>query len=85
MKGGNAMPRLMDKVMETFFGEEGQSTDQPPRPGTSDNLYEARRDGSIDSNKDIYVRRTSLALEAQMHPVATALIAGSAGALVGAP
>ena len=84
MKGGNAMPRLMDKVMETFFGESGQSIDQPPRAGTSDNLYEARRDGSIDSNKDIYVRRTSLALEAQMHPVTTALIAGSAGALVGA-
>jgi short-subunit dehydrogenase len=80
--GGNLMPRLMDKVMEAFFGKTAQSTDTPPRPGMADNLFEAREGGHIDSNKDTYVRRTSLALEAQMHPVTTALIAGGTGAAI---
>lgn len=82
-KGGNIAPRLMDKVMETFFGESGQTDETPARPGMRDNLFEPRRDGRIDGNKDHYVRRTSLALEAQLHPWRTAAIAGGA-ALLGA-
>jgi hypothetical protein len=66
--------------METFFGESGQSTKQPPEPGTEDNLFEPREDGRIDSNQDQYVRRTSVTLKAQMHPMATAAIIGGAAA-----
>jgi short-subunit dehydrogenase len=77
---GNMMARATDKVMETFFGESGQSTKQPPEPGTEDNLFEPREDGRIDSNQDQYVRRTSVTLKAQMHPMATAAIIGGAAA-----
>jgi hypothetical protein len=62
--GSSMTARLTDKVMETFFGESAQTTDQPPEPGTDDNLFEARKDGRIDSNQDQYVRRTSLTLKA---------------------
>lgn len=87
-KLGNAMPRSMDKILERFFGESAQTIDTEPQPGTNDNLFEHRRDGRIDSNQDIYVRRRSLALEAQMHPLATAAIVGgaaaaTAGAIIG--
>jgi hypothetical protein len=77
---GNMMARATDKVMETFFGESGQSTKQPPEPGAEDNLFEPREDGRIDSNQDQYVRRTSVTLKAQMHPMATAAIIGGAAA-----
>jgi short-subunit dehydrogenase len=77
---GNVAARLTDKVMETFFGENAQTTEQPPEPGTEDNLFEPRKDGRIDSNQDQYVRRTSVTLKAQMHPVATAAIIGGAAA-----
>ena len=78
--GSTMTARLTDKVMETFFGESAQTTEQPPEPGTEDNLYAARKDGRIDSNQDHYVRRTSMTLKAQLHPVATAAIIGGAAA-----
>lgn len=77
---GKFMARATDKVMESFFGESGQTTTQPPEPGTQDNLFEPRKDGRIDSNQDHYVRRTSVTLKAQMHPMATAAIIGGAAA-----
>ena len=80
---GNWFPRLSDKVMERFMMEDAQSTDTPPAPGTADNLFEAKEDGRERSNQDHYVRRTSLALEAQMHPLAAASIGIGAVAAIG--
>ncbi len=83
---GTMFPRLSELVMENGFGETAQSTDVPPEPGMVDNLYEARKDGRERSNKPFFVRKTSLALEAQLHPLATialgagAVAAGFAGA-----
>lgn len=77
-----ALPRLADKGMELIGGEAMQTTDVPPAPGTSDNLFEPRRDGRVAGNLQPFKRRTSLTLEAQMHPLATAAILG--GAAVGA-
>lgn len=71
-------PRATDKIMERFFGESMQTIDQRPPAGTRDNLFEARRDGRIESDHDQYVRRSSYTLKAQMHPVATAAIVGGA-------
>jgi NAD(P)-dependent dehydrogenase (short-subunit alcohol dehydrogenase family) len=77
---GNLMPGTTDLVMEKFMGEAAQSSDTPPEPGAADNLFEPREDGRVRSNQDRNVRDTSLALEAQMHPVRTALVAlGSIG------
>ena len=78
---GNAFPRVTDTVMKAFMGKPAQTTDIPPAPGAADNLYEARQDGRVRSNQGRSVRSTSLALEAQMHPLTTGLIAlGAVGA-----
>ena len=64
---------------------EPRRSDTPPAPGTSDNLFEERVDGRIDSNQDNAVRRTSIYLEAQMRPVAaTAIISGAVAVAAGA-
>ena len=77
-------PRATDKMMERFFGEEAQSIDQWPPEDTSDNLFEPRRDGRIESDHDQYVRRQSFTLKAQMHPAAAgAMVGGAAIALAG--
>jgi NAD(P)-dependent dehydrogenase (short-subunit alcohol dehydrogenase family) len=78
-----AVPRLADLGMELVGGELSQTTDVPPAPGTNDNLFEPRVDGRVEGNQHPFVRRTSLFLEAQMHPLATAAVLGSvaAGAL----
>ncbi len=74
-KVGNLLPGVTDAVMEAFMGEAAQSIDTVPEPGSADNLFEARSDGRERSNQDLTVRKTSYALEAQMHPVVTALVA----------
>lgn len=74
-------PRMSDLFLETLLDEEGQTGGQPPEPAAHDNLFEAREDGRTDSNQDYPVRRQSLYLEAQMHPVATAALVGGAAAL----
>lgn len=77
---GNAMPRMTDLMVETVFGKPAQTIDTPPEPGAADNLFAARKDGRERSNQDIYVRRTSLSLEAQMRPAATVAVVGGAAA-----
>ena len=72
-KFGNLFPGPMDTVMKAMFTEKGQSSDTPPEPGAADNLFESRSDGRERSNQDLHVRKSSLALQAQMHPVATVL------------
>lgn len=80
---GPALPRLSDLVMETFYDEKAQTGGVPPGSGTSDNLFEPREDGRTESNQQPFTRQTSLYLEAQMHPVATAAIIGGLGAAIG--
>ncbi|GAA4038611.1 SDR family oxidoreductase [Sphingomonas rosea] len=77
-----ALPRLADKGMELVGGEASQTSSIPPAPGTADNLFEPRVDGRVEGNQEPFTRKTSLFLEAQMHPVAAAAIVG--GAAVGA-
>ncbi|MDQ3077981.1 MAG: SDR family oxidoreductase [Pseudomonadota bacterium] len=76
-------PRLTDLFLEEMLDEEGQTGDTPPEPGAYDNLFEPRADGRTASNQDRPVRGTSLYLEAQMHPLATAALVGGAAALAG--
>ena len=83
-KIGNLVPGLTDKVMERFMGEAAQTSDIPPEPGAADNLFEPREDGRTRSNQNRRVRKTSLALEAQMHPLTTALLATGATVAAGA-
>lgn len=75
-----AMPWMMDRVIERFFNTEAQTIDTPPEPGAADNLFEPREDGRERSNQPIYVRKQSLALEAQMRPWTAAALVGGLGA-----
>jgi short-subunit dehydrogenase len=80
---GKIAPRMMDKAME-WTGYSSQTTDHPERPQMRDNLYEAREDGDMYSSLPRAARKTSLLLEAQLHPVATAAILAGIGAVVAA-
>jgi NAD(P)-dependent dehydrogenase (short-subunit alcohol dehydrogenase family) len=86
IKLANLWPSAADAGMEAIMDEKGQTTRTPPAPGTSDNLFEERVDGRIDSNQEeLHVRRQSLYLEAQMRPVAaTAIISGAVAVAAGA-
>jgi short-subunit dehydrogenase len=79
-KFGNLFPGITDKVMENFMMEPAQSSNTPPEPGPADNLFEPRKDGRERSNQNNFVRKSSLALEAQMRPAAAAAV--GIGALV---
>lgn len=78
-KMGNLAPGMTDKVME-MLGLPIQLTDKAPRKGAYDNLFKSRADGDTHSNREIYVRKQSLALEAQMRPWAAAAILGGVAA-----
>lgn len=83
---GAMLPRTAELAMETGAGgEAAQSIDTPPPPGNEDNLFEAREDGRERTRQPIAVRKTSLALEAQLHPLTTAVLAvGGAAAAIAA-
>lgn len=74
---GSLMPRTSEMVMEAGFGEGAQTIDTPPEHGAEDNLFAPRKDGRERSNQPLFVRKTSLALEAQLHPLATAGLAAA--------
>lgn len=79
-KAGMAAPRLTDLGMAAF-GRGLQTSDTPPRPGMRDNLHSSARAGFERSNQPgPPPRRTSLMMQAQMHPGATLAFLG-AGAL----
>ena len=70
------MPRVTDLILERF-GEALQTFDKPAPADRADNLYAPRTD-AIESEQDVHVRRRSLWLEAQLHPVLAAGLAGAA-------
>lgn len=76
--GGRFGKKAADLGMRLLGRRLQTDEDQPTSRAARDNLYEPREDGSIDGHQDYYVRRTSLLLEAQKHP----LLALAAGAFV---
>lgn len=66
-------PRLTDFALERF-GEALQTFDKPAPADRADNLWEPRA-SAIDSEQDVYVRKQSLWLEAQMRPKLTTALA----------
>lgn len=76
---GTLFPRLTDYVLETG-GRPIQVTDAPGRRSRRDNLYAPREDGSEHSSlPGPGPRKTSLLLEAQLHPVMTSLAVAGLG------
>jgi short-subunit dehydrogenase len=76
---GKVAPRAVDKAME-WTGYSSQTTNQRERRGMRDNLYEAREDGDMYSSLPREPRKTSLLLEAQLHPFVTAAALAGLGA-----
>jgi short-subunit dehydrogenase len=80
---GAHFPRLTDWLMEAG-GFAAQVSDRPSPPGWRDNLYAPRKDGSETSSVPGGNRKTSVYLEAQLHPLVTAAaVAGIAATVVG--
>ena len=80
---GAHFPRLTDFMMEAV-GYQGQTTQVPTPAKRRDNLYAPREDGMEHSGLPGGRRETSVYLEAQLHPVVTAVaIAGVAAAIGG--
>lgn len=82
---GTWFPRTLDRAMSAA-ARRMQSSDEAPPPERRDNLYEGRPGGSEQSSRKTGpTRSTSLFLQAQMHPVATAaLLAGGVALVAGA-
>ena len=85
---GRLAPRLTDLVMQAI-ARPTQESDQPGRAARRDNLYEPREDlAETSSLRGPPARRTSLLLEAQINPLASAaagLAAAAALALLARP
>lgn len=70
-------PRITDRFMELAMVRTQQTTGDPGDPAARDNLFEPKKDGSVDGSQKNVVRRRSRFLQAQKHPLAaTALLAG---------
>ena len=81
---GRLFPRLTDLAMEAT-GFSAQTTDRAPRPERADSLHRTKKGGTERSltSPVAPVRKTSLLLEAQMHPVATTAALAGLGAVLG--
>ncbi len=69
-----AMPRVMDWVFARA-GRISMTSKNPGDPARRDNLYEVREDMDERSTLHPFTRKTSLLLEAQLNPAATAIVA----------
>ncbi|MBK1657737.1 SDR family oxidoreductase [Paracraurococcus ruber] len=80
---GQVFPRATDLVMEAVGFTAQTSNKRPPRE-RADNLYAPREDGTEKSvtRPVAPVRKTSLFLEAQLHPALTATVLAGLGVLV---
>ena len=78
---GRLFPALTDRIMAAVMVRAQQAPDDPTDPTRRDNLYEPRPDGAIEGSQDAYVRRQSLFLQAQKHPMVAAATLGSIGLL----
>jgi hypothetical protein len=67
---GAVAPRLTDLVMEAA-GRGVQESSDPGQSDRRDNLFGPRKDGSQRSSLPGGARKTSLFLEAQLHPMTT--------------
>ena len=58
--------------MEHALVRTQQSLEQPGDPAMRDNLFEPKKDGLVEGTQRFPVKRFSLFLEAQKHPLAAA-------------
>jgi hypothetical protein len=79
---GNLLaPRIMDRLTARA-GHASMTTRNPGDSQQRDNLYEPREERSMNRSPRPLTRKTSLALEAQLHPRAAFAIVAGFGAVV---
>ena len=74
-------PRITDRIMELALVQTQQAPEQPGDPAARDNLFQPRKDGSVEGSQSFAVKRFSLFLEAQKHPLAAAALVGGGATL----
>jgi NAD(P)-dependent dehydrogenase (short-subunit alcohol dehydrogenase family) len=77
---GRMAPRATDLAMEAFGVGAQQKPGDAGDPEKRDNLYAPRADGESRGSQDVFVRRTSLFLQAQTRPHLLPFAAAAAGA-----
>jgi NAD(P)-dependent dehydrogenase (short-subunit alcohol dehydrogenase family) len=77
---GKLAPRATDLAMEAFGVGAQQKPGDPGDPEKRDNLYQPRSDGEARGRQDVFVRRTSVFLQAQTQPLLVPFAAAAAGA-----
>jgi NAD(P)-dependent dehydrogenase (short-subunit alcohol dehydrogenase family) len=65
---GQIAPRLTDRVMEVVGRRMQQKPGDAGDPALRDNLYEPKADGSVRGHQDVWIRKTSMAVELQKLP-----------------
>ncbi|MDP9415432.1 MAG: SDR family oxidoreductase [Pseudomonadota bacterium] len=73
---GRMFPRVTDRIMEAVMVRAQQAPDDPTDPERRDNLYRPRPEGEIEGSQQGHIRRQSLFLQAQKHPIAAAAALG---------
>ena len=81
---GRLFPRITDRVMEVALVATQQAPDEPGDPAARDNLFAPKKDGEVEGTQDYFVKRSSLFLQAQKHPVAASAILGAGVLAAGA-
>jgi NAD(P)-dependent dehydrogenase (short-subunit alcohol dehydrogenase family) len=81
---GRLAPRATDLAMEAFGVGAQQKPGDPGDASKRDNLYEPRSDGAVHGSQDVFVRRTSLLLQAQTQPLRLPFAALGAGVEIAA-
>jgi hypothetical protein len=76
---GRAAPRLTDFAMEQFGVEAQQKAGDPGDPAKRDNLDQPTHDSAVHGAQDVFVRQTSLLLQAQKQPLMLPFVAAAAG------
>ena len=81
---GTHFPRLTDYAMEaTGYSSQVRDEPSPRERERRDNLYRPREGAEYSALPETSPRRTSLFLEAQMHPMATVALLAGAGLALG--
>jgi short-subunit dehydrogenase len=76
---GRVAPRLTDLAMERFGVEAQQKPGDPGDPAKRNNLNQPTADSAVHGDQDVFVRQTSLLLQAQKQPLMLPFVAAAAG------
>ena len=75
---GRLAPRLTDKAMQAVGVEIQQKPGDPGDAAKRDNLAQPRKDGAVHGDQDVFVRQTSVLLQAQKQPLLVPFVAAAA-------